>query len=151
VQPFFSGVALDVTPQIDEDGNIILHIHPSVSNVTTVDKPLNLGTAGSFSLPLASSTVSETDSVVRGRDGQIVAIGGLMRQAASSDRSQLPGAGDVPVVGGLFRSTNQVTQKRELVILLKPTVVQGNDAWENDMLESQRRIQGLAPRSVQVQ
>lgn len=147
VQPFFSGVALDVTPQIDEDGNIILHIHPSVSNVTTVDKPLNLGTAGSFSLPLASSTISETDSVVRGRDGQIVAIGGLMRHASSSDRSQVPGAGDVPVLGGLFRNTNQVNQKRELVILLKPTIVQGNSAWSQDMLESQRRMQALEPRS----
>lgn len=147
VQPFFSGVALDVTPQIDEDGNIILHIHPSVSNVTTVDKPLNLGTAGSFSLPLASSTVSETDSVVRGQDGQIVAIGGLMRQASTSDRSQLPGAGDLPVVGALFRNDNRLTQKRELVILLKPTIVQGSSTWAQDMADSQRRIQALEPRS----
>lgn len=147
VQPFFSGVALDVTPQIDDGGNIILHIHPSVSNVSTVDKPLNLGTAGSFSLPLASSTVSETDSVVRGKDGQIVAIGGLMRQATTSDRSQVPGAGDMPVVGNLFRNTNQMTQKRELVILLKPTIVQGSSAWAEDLMESQRRIQSLEPRS----
>ncbi len=145
VQPFFSGVALDVTPQIDEDGNIILHVHPSVSNVTTVDKPLNLGSAGSFSLPLASSTVSETDSVVRGRDGQIVAIGGLMRQASTSERSQIPGVGDVPVLGGLFRNNNQISQKRELVILLKPTIVQGS-AWNQDVLEAQRRIQALEPR-----
>lgn len=145
VQPFFSGVALDVTPQIDEDGNIILHIHPSVSNVTTVDKPLNLGTAGSFSLPLASSTVSETDSVVRGQDGQIVAIGGLMRQATTSDRSQVPGAGELPLVGGLFRNTNQVSQKRELVILLKPTIVQGSSAWAQDMTETRQRIQALEP------
>lgn len=148
VQPFFSGVALDVTPQIDEGGNIILHIHPSVSNVSTIDKPLNLGNAGSFTLPLASSTISETDSVVRGRDGEIVAIGGLMRQASTSDRSQLPGAGDVPVLGGLFRNTNQVTQKRELVILLKPTVVHGSSAWAQDMSESQRRIQTLDPRGA---
>lgn len=148
VQPFFSGVALDVTPQIDEDGNIILHIHPSVSNVTTVDKPLNLGTAGSFSLPLASSTISETDSVVRGQDGQIVAIGGLMRQATTSDRSQVPGAGELPLVGGLFRNTNQVNQKRELVILLKPTVIQGSSAWAQDMTETQRRIQGMEPRGM---
>ncbi|HJV85659.1 MAG TPA: pilus (MSHA type) biogenesis protein MshL [Noviherbaspirillum sp.] len=147
VQPFFSGVALDVTPQIDEDGNIILHIHPSVSNVTTVDKPLNLGTAGSFSLPLASSTVSETDSVVRGQDGQIVAIGGLMRQASTSDRSQIPGAGDLPVLGGLFSNNNRLTQKRELVILLKPTIVQGSSTWAQDMAESQRRIQALEPRA----
>ncbi|GAB3544556.1 pilus (MSHA type) biogenesis protein MshL [Noviherbaspirillum agri] len=148
VQPFFSGVALDVTPQIDESGNIILHIHPSVSNVTTVDKPLNLGNSGTYSLPLASSTVSETDSVVRGRDGEIVAIGGLMRQASTSDRAQLPGMGDVPVLGHLFRNTNQVTQKRELVILLKPTIVQGNNSWAQDISESQRRIQALDPRGV---
>lgn len=147
VQPFFSGVALDVTPQIDEDGNIILHIHPSVSSVTTVEKPLNLGSAGSFTLPLASSTVSETDSVVRGRDGQIVAIGGLMRQASLSDRSQVPGAGDVPVLGNAFRNTNQLNQKRELVILLKPTIVQGDSTWTQEAAEMQRRVQALEPRS----
>jgi len=147
VQPFFSGVALDVTPQIDDSGNIILHIHPSVSDVTTVDKPINLGSAGTFTLPLASSAVSETDSIVRGRDGQIVAIGGLMRQAATSDRSQMPGVGSVPVLGTLFGNTNRSTQKRELVILLKPTVVDSNDAWTQDVLESQRRIQALEPRN----
>jgi MSHA biogenesis protein MshL len=149
VQPFFSGVALDVTPQIAEDGSIILHIHPSVSSVTTVDKPLNLGTAGTFSLPLASSTISETDSVVRGKDGQVVAIGGLMRQASVSDRSQLPGAGDVPGVGGLFRNTKQVAQKRELVILLKPTVIQGDGGWTNDLQDSQQRIRKLMPPSFE--
>ncbi|RJG00065.1 pilus (MSHA type) biogenesis protein MshL [Noviherbaspirillum saxi] len=147
VQPFFSGVALDVTPQIDENGNITLHIHPSVSNVTTVDKPLNLGAAGSFSLPLASSTISETDSVVRGQDGQIVAIGGLMRQSTASDRSQLPGAGNAPGIGALFRNTNQSTQKRELVILLKPTIVQGSATWAQDVMDTQQRVQGMAPRS----
>jgi MSHA biogenesis protein MshL len=46
LQPFFSGVVLDVTPQIDEKGNILLHVHPSVSQVTTVTKGINLGTAG---------------------------------------------------------------------------------------------------------
>jgi MSHA biogenesis protein MshL len=147
VQPFFSGVALDVTPQIDDSGNITLHIHPSVSNVTTVDKPLNLGAAGSFSLPLASSTISETDSVVRGQDGQIVAIGGLMRQATSSDRSQLPGAGSAPGIGALFRNTSQATQKRELVILLKPTIVQGSATWAQDVMETQQRVQGMTPRN----
>lgn len=146
LQPFFSGVALDVTPQIGENGGIILHIHPSVSNVTTVDKPLNLGTAGSISLPLASSTISETDSVVRGQDGQIVAIGGLMRQSSTGNRSQIPGVGDAPGIGALFRNTRQTIQKRELVILLRPTVVQSGDAWTQDMMDSQRRIDALSPR-----
>ncbi|MFZ6750717.1 pilus (MSHA type) biogenesis protein MshL [Undibacterium sp. Ren11W] len=147
VQPFFSGVALDVTPQIDESGNIILHVHPSVSKVTTVNKSVDAGSAGVISLPLASSAVSETDSVVRGKDGQIVAIGGLMRQANINDRSQIPGAGEMPLVGGLFRNTNQIAQKRELVILIKPIIVQGDGAWEQDVLESQSRIENMAPRS----
>ncbi|AZP11498.1 pilus (MSHA type) biogenesis protein MshL [Undibacterium parvum] len=147
VQPFFSGVALDVTPQIDEAGNIILHVHPTVSKVTTVNKSVDAGSAGVISLPLASSAVSETDSVVRGKDGQIVAIGGLMRQSNINDRSQIPGAGEMPLVGGLFRNTNQIAQKRELVILIKPIIVQGDGAWEQDVLESQNRIQNMAPRS----
>lgn len=147
VQPFFSGVSLDVTPQIDDSGNITLHVHPSVSKVTTVDKIINLGNNnGTLSLPLASSAISETDSVVRGQDGRIIAIGGLMRQSSSTDRSQIPGAGDSPVLGGLFRSTGQVAQKRELVILIKPTVIQGDNNWSQDMLDSQQRLQGLVPR-----
>ena len=97
---------------------------------------------------MASSAISETDSVVRGQDGHVVAIGGLMRQATTSDRSQVPGAGDIPVLGALFRNTSQVMQKRELVILLKPTVVQGDGSWAEDMLESQRRIQALDPRGA---
>ncbi|MEB0165081.1 general secretion pathway protein GspD, partial [Glaciimonas sp. CA11.2] len=149
VQPFFSGVSLDVTPQIDAIGNITLHIHPSVSQVTTVDKVINLGASGgTLSLPLASSAISETDSVVRGQDGRIIAIGGLMRQSSSSDRAQVPGAADVPVLGNLFRNNSRVSQKSELVILLKPTIVQGEDSWDQDMLDSQRRLQGLVPRNM---
>jgi MSHA biogenesis protein MshL len=147
LQPFFSGVALDVTPQIDENNNIILHVHPSVSNVTQVDKPINLGSIGSFSLPLASSTVSETDSIVRGQDGQVIAIGGLMKQSSSSEKSQLPGAGDLPIIGALFRNTNRVMEKKELVILIKPTIIQGDNNWTQDILDSQRRIQNMSPQS----
>lgn len=147
LQPFFSGVALDVTPQIDEDGNVILHIHPSVSNVTTVNRNIDLGAGGTLTLPLAASSVSETDSIVRGKDGHVVAIGGLMRQASASDRSQLPGADNLPVVGSLLRNRNELTQKRELVILLKPIVVHGESTWTNNILESQRRIQALDPKN----
>ncbi|MHB1244922.1 MAG: pilus (MSHA type) biogenesis protein MshL [Sulfuriferula sp.] len=146
LQPFFSGIALDVTPQISEEGEIILHIHPSVSLVTENLKTINLGgTLGSLNLPLASSAVSETDSVVRVQDGSIVAIGGLMRQSMTDDRSEVPVAGEVPVFGSLFRNTNRVSQKRELVILLKTTVVQGDSDWGQDILNSRERIQKLRP------
>ncbi|MBC7939491.1 MAG: pilus (MSHA type) biogenesis protein MshL, partial [Chitinophagaceae bacterium] len=145
-QPFFSGVVLDVTPQIDEHGNIMLHVHPSVSQVSTVTKSLDLGTVGSLTLPLAASNTSEMDSMVRGQDGRIIAIGGLMRQSSNADRSQVPGAGDVPGLGALFRNTSEVTQKRELVVLIKPTIVEGAGSWNEDLLEAGRRIERLDPR-----
>jgi MSHA biogenesis protein MshL len=139
VQPFFSGIALDVTPRIDENNEIILHVHPSVSTVSTVNKTLDLGaTMGTYNLPLASSSVSETDSIVRARDGQIVAIGGLMRQATFGDQSGLPG---LPKT--VFGQTNKRTEKRELVILLKPTVVDNDKDWSRDITQSRDRINGM--------
>jgi MSHA biogenesis protein MshL len=148
LQPFFSGVALDVTPQIDDGGNIILHIHPSVSNVTTVNKDVNLGSGGSLILPLASSSISETDSVVRGRDGQVVAIGGLMRQSSTYDRSQLPGSGNMPALAPLLGNTSSANQKRELVILLRPIVVQGEGTWSQDLIQTQRQIRDMDPDNL---
>jgi MSHA biogenesis protein MshL len=139
MQPFFSGIALDVTPKIDENNEIILHVHPSVSSVTTVNKVLNLGvTTGTYTLPLASSSVSETDSIVRARDGQIVAIGGLMRQDSTNSESGLPG---LPKM--LFGQTSKVASKRELVILIKPTVVDNDKDWSDDITRSRDRVENL--------
>src|SRR5574340_444290 len=139
LQPFFSGIALDVTPRIDQNSEIILHIHPSVSQVSTVNKTVNTGAGGTLNLPLASSSVSETDSIVRARDGQIVAIGGLMRQATFDDRSGLPGLSKSP----LFGQTSQRREKRELVILLKPNVVDNDKDWSQDITQSRDRFSGL--------
>jgi MSHA biogenesis protein MshL len=138
LQPFFSGVALDVTPQIDDDGNIILHVHPSVSSVVEKNKVVNLGTLGDYTLPLASSTVSETDTLVRVRDGNIVAIGGLMNVNRSDTSAGVPGAADLPWLGHLFRSDQHSQTKQELVILIKPTVVHSQaqlDALREDALQ----------------
>ncbi len=139
LQPFFSGIALDVTPRIDQNNEIILHIHPSVSLVSTVNKTVDVGGAGGvLNLPLASSSVSETDSIVRARDGQIVAIGGLMRQATFDDQSGLPGL-PKPVFG----QTSKRNEKRELVILLKPTVVDNDKDWSDDITRSRDRFIGM--------
>ncbi len=149
LMPFFSGVVLDVTPQIDDKGNILLHVHPSVSQVTTVNKSINLGSAGNLSLPLAASSTSEIDSMVRGQNGRVVAIGGLMRQSSTADGSQVPGAGSVPILGGLFRSKANVNQKRELVVLIKPTIVENANSWNQDLLDAGRRIDKLDPVNAQ--
>lgn len=142
VQPFFSGIALDVTPRIDQNGEIILHVHPSVSSVTSSTTTLNMGaTYGTLTLPLASSTISETDSIVRARDGQIVAIGGLMRQASYDTESGLPGLSK-----GVFGQVGKNGEKRELVILLKPTIIEGDKEWADDITRSRDRVNSLSSK-----
>lgn len=144
LQPFFSGIVLDVTPQIDEAGFIILHVHPAVSTVTEVQKNVNLGTAGNLTLPLAQSEVSETDSIIRTQNGQIVAIGGLMKQQAADTVNQVPGIGNIPGLGMFFRNSANSVQKQELVILLKATVVESANDWNQDILQTQERIRGMS-------
>ncbi len=145
VQPFFSGIALDVTPQIDENNNIILHVHPQVSEVVERRKIVDLGTLGTFTLPLASSSINETDTIVRLQDANIVAIGGLMRQESTSDNSQVPGLGDQPGLGNLFRQRGRTSTKSELVILLKPTIVHSDREWQQDLADTRDRIRALEP------
>ena len=140
VSPFFSGVALDVTPQIDEHNQIILHIHPSVSNVIEKTKNIDLGTSGTFRLPLASSTISESDTIVRVSNSNIVAIGGLMKETTTRNNSGVPGLGTLPVVGNLFSSRSRSLTKSELVILLKPTVIENDATWRQDILDTKDRI-----------
>jgi MSHA biogenesis protein MshL len=121
---------LDVTPSIDENGAVILHVHPSVSNVTQKNLLVNLGTLGNFTLPLASSAVSETDTVVGVHDGNIVAIGGLMKVNAQDSNNGLPGMADLPGVGYLFSSKSKSLTKQELVILIKPTIVRPDSSTQ---------------------
>src|SRR5437660_2397314 len=94
---FFSGVSLDITPQINEDGNILLHIHPLVSNVVQQDLIFNFGGGGTdTTLPLAKSSINETDTIVRVQDGNIVALGGLMTVDVANDRSGSTVPQDIP-------------------------------------------------------
>lgn len=146
LQPFFSGISLDVTPQIDDADNIILHVHPSISYVTETTKNIALGGSGlsSISLPLAVSQISETDSIVRLRNGEIAAIGGLMKRESRDDGSGVPGLGKLPLLGSLFKSSNVRRSKQELVILLKPTLIKQQSDWLDSARESGARIREFA-------
>lgn len=140
--PFFSGIALDVIPQIDEDNNVILHIHPTVSEVVQQTKIITVA-GQEQSLPLAQSSVRESDSIVRARSNQIIVIGGLMQNSTREDLGSTPLLGDLPVVGSLFRHTQQSSTKSELVILLRPIVVDSDAAWKNSLRQSSKRFRNL--------
>jgi MSHA biogenesis protein MshL len=140
--PFFSGIALDVTPQIDQHSNLILHIHPAVSEVTQRDKSFLLDGRQS-SLPLAVSSIQESDNVVRAASGQIIVIGGLMKEASSDEDAGIPLLGDLPIIGNLFKHRRVTRVKNELVILLKPTLVDSAQVWGASIEESQERMNKL--------
>ena len=140
--PFFSGIALDVTPQISPDNQVILHIHPSVSDVSDQTKSITIG--GQIQqLPLALSTVRESDSVVKARSGQVVVIGGLMQNRTANDDGGVPGLSSIPLLGNLFKQTRRENTRSELVILLKPVVVDDAKTWTEYIQQSQQRIDRL--------
>ncbi|MDZ7890458.1 MAG: secretin N-terminal domain-containing protein [Rhodoferax sp.] len=128
--PFFSGISLDVTPQIDDGVNVTLHVHPALTTVTEKSKQIDLGSAGNFKLPLASSAVNETDTLVRIQDGSIVAIGGLMQLESSRNASGLPGTTSMPGLGALFGNRANQGRKKEVIVLIKPTIIRSAADWE---------------------
>ena len=140
--PFFSGISLDVTPQIDDGSNIILHIHPAVSEVIQKSKAFRVS-GEDFNLPLASSSIQESDNVVRALNGQIIVIGGLMKEGSTDQDASVPFLGDIPILGNAFKHKRVTRIKKELVILLKPTVVDNNQVWESAIQGAEGRMQKL--------
>lgn len=136
--PFFSGIALDVTPQIDGKGQVLLHVHPSVVETQEQEKTITINEE-QLVLPLAQSNIRESDTVIHARSGEIVVIGGLMQTTSTEEHAKTPLLGSVPLVGELFKNRREIEQKRELIILLKPTVVD-NNTWKEQLQKSQEYL-----------
>ena len=145
--PFFSGITLDVTPEISSDDTVVLHIHPSVSRVTQQTKIIGLGATSAggpneLTLPLAFSTIRESDNIVRAKNGQVIVIGGLMQNNMHETIAATPWISKLPFIGSLFRRTLQESTKSELVILLRPMVA-SNKNFSEKMIEETRNFQIL--------
>ena len=141
--PFFSGIALDVTPQIDDSNNITLHVRPSVTSVTEKTKLVDLGAVGNYKLPVASSSVNESDTMVRIQDGNIVAIGGLMQVESNRRASGLPGSTNVPFLSSLLGNKADSGRKKELVVLIKPTIIRTAEDWEAQTRKSRAALDDM--------
>ncbi len=146
--PFFSGIALDVTPQIDGDNQITLHVHPTVSEVVDQTKEINVF-GSEQTIPLAYSTVRESDSIVHASSGQLVVIGGLMQENSTQDEAGVPLLSKLPGLGALFRHNQTSSRKSELVILLRPQVISDQQGWNSHLDATRQRIQKLAPELQQ--
>ena len=113
--PFTFGVYLDVTPHVDSEGMITMEIHPSVSSF------LALRTSGAASRPAIDTR--ETETLVTVKDGETILIAGLMTNTIKENISKVPLLGDIPYIGKVFRRENKANIKKELVILITPTIV----------------------------
>ncbi|MDP2560865.1 pilus (MSHA type) biogenesis protein MshL [Psychrobium sp. 1_MG-2023] len=142
--PFFSGIALDVTPQIDDEGQVLLHVHPSVIDVVEQQKTIELQ-GGSFQLPLANSSIRETDTIIKSASGDVVVIGGLMSSRTTDNTSKVPLLGSIPLLGELFTNRKEQVKKTELIILIKPVVV-GEGTWQKQLEKSQQLLEKWYPK-----
>lgn len=116
------GVTLTVTPVINEDGFINMKIKPEVSSVNRF-----LTTSQGDQVPIVETTNAETTVLVK--DGASILIGGLMKTSRTKTRSGLPILSRIPVVGGLFRSTDDRTTVSELIVLLTPHLMSGEEMY----------------------
>lgn len=110
------GIILDVTPQIAEDGTILMSIHPSITHKTGEKTSPD----GKNTFPLLS--VRETDTTVRVRDGQTIIIAGLMAERKENTSIGVPGLKSIPLLGNLFKYKSEGKRNAELVIMITPTV-----------------------------
>lgn len=150
---FFSGIALNVTPQIDDNENVTLYIHPAITRVENLEKEVTVpaqdtGLGGvlsqqSYKFPSPLNTVRESDSIVKAQNGQVVVLGGLMQETSAENKEGITGLASIPYIGHLFRVDEGKTQKSELVILLKASIIDEPLDWKNNVDSSRQRYEQL--------
>jgi len=121
------GLTLKVKPQISENGTVKLAIYQEVSSVLA-------STLNATSGPTTNKRTIESNVLVE--DGAIVVLGGLLQDEYSGNQEKVPGLGDVPLFGNLFKSENRSRKKTNLMVFLRPVVVR--DAQATDQLSMDR-------------
>lgn len=116
------GLVMSVTPQVSENGTILLNVRPTISSQRGEGKPDP--TPGlAFVNRVPEIQTREMESMLRLSDGEVAVMGGLMEDRVSNTTNQVPGLGDLPGIGNFFRNRNDSSTKTELVIFLKPTII----------------------------
>ncbi|MBY0463665.1 MAG: type II secretion system protein GspD, partial [Burkholderiales bacterium] len=121
------GLTLKVKPQISESGTIKLSIYQEVSSI-------DAATRNNINGPNTNKRSIESQVLVD--DGQIVVLGGLLQDEYSGNVDQVPGFGDIPVIGNLFKSQSRGRKKTNLMVFLRPVVVR--DARQTETLAQDR-------------
>ena len=116
------GLVMSVTPQISENGSILLNVRPTISSLKGAGK--TDPTPGlSVANVVPEIQTREMESMLRLSDGEVAVMGGLMEDRVNYTSNEIPGLGGVPGIGNFFRNRNDTSTKTELVIFLKPTII----------------------------
>lgn len=116
------GIKLKVKPQVNEGGSVILEIEQEVSSVA--DAPAQ----GSAELGATFNTRTITNALLV-NSGEAVVVGGLLDESTKDSNSKVPLLGDIPVLGALFKSTSQGTSKRNLMLFIRPTIINDQESF----------------------
>jgi len=112
------GVKLEFTPHVNPDGTIRLRVSPEVS---ALDYTNSVKISG-YTIPALSTRKADTE--IELQNGQSFAISGLLDHRITDDFSKIPGIGDIPILGQLFRSRNMNHSVNELIVIVTPTIVE---------------------------
>jgi MSHA biogenesis protein MshL len=119
------GVVMGVSAHIKEDDTITLNIVPVFSDVETVKTQLDTDGVIAASYPIIN--LKEAGTVLNVKSGSTIVMGGLISNVEVETEEKVPFFGDVPVIGHLFKGTTKSVEKRELVIFLTTTIIDGKD------------------------
>ena len=137
LQQFFSGISMDITPQISANGDITLHVHPTITSVESQIKQI-----GGQLVPLAKTSTREIDTVIKAENGKIIVLGGLAFERNITESAGIPGINSIPIVGDVLEQQQRQSVKSEFIILLKPIIAnaEGDRAVLKDSNERFRSL-----------
>jgi len=118
------GLVLDVVPQIDNLGNIVMNIHPMLTEKLRTAE----STVGSTKVTAPVLSVREVDTLVKMREGESVIIGGLIKDFSTNEEQGVKGLMSIPGLGSFFKTKTDTSYRTELVIFITPRIIYGKDA-----------------------
>lgn len=125
------GFLMYVTPQIGNDAEVTLNLRPTISRITSyAHDPNPVLKENNIANLIPQIQTREMESILRVRNGDIAVLGGLMQDSRTGDTNQFPGVGSIPHIGELFKARNDKNSKSELVIFLRPIILDQESQYE---------------------